>query len=114
MKARIPLTGAQKKQLDKQAEAYCQEYFKNAQAVISERLCLATMLVLDDCFRDRFGDTDEEIHKNYKRFAACLCTMFSDYKRDCYEWGGQWDNPNAIADAMRAELRDRGIEVNFR
>lgn len=114
MKAIIPLSHKQKQQLEKQANEYTREYFQNAQGIISERLALATILVLDDCFRDRFGDTDEEIVKNYKRFALCLCNMFSDYKRDCYEWGGDWDNPHAIADAMREELKERGIEVNFK
>ncbi|MBQ8382034.1 MAG: hypothetical protein IJX47_02385 [Clostridia bacterium] len=113
MKAIIPLSHKQKQQLEKQAKEYARDYFQNAQHVISERLCLATILVLDDCFRDRFGETDEEIVKNYKRFALCLCNMFSDYKRDCYKWGGDWDNPRAIADAMREELKERGIEVNF-
>lgn len=114
MNSRIPLTAKQKTQLRKDADAEIAEYFRGAQLVISERLCLATILVLDDCFRDRFGDTDEEIVTNYRRFALCLSNMFGDYKRDCYTWGGQWDNPNAIADAMREELKERGIEVNFK
>lgn len=88
-------------------------YFKNAQGVISERLCLAAILVLDDCFCDRFGENSEERLPHYKRFAECLCSMFTDYKRDCYEWGGQWDDPHAIGKAMKAELKERGIEVNF-
>ena len=81
--------------------------------IISERLCLAAILVLDDCFRDLFGDTDEEILQNYQRFALCLGNVFSDYKRDCYEWGHSKD-PEAIAKAMREELAERGIEVNFK
>lgn len=113
MKSRIPLPAEAKKYLQKQADEHIAEYFKGAQAIISERLCLATILVLDDCFRERFGDTDEEILKNYQRFALCLANMFSDYKRDCYTWGHSKD-PEAISKEMRAELLDRGIEVNFK
>lgn len=114
MKSRLPVPAEYRKQWRKDADAEIAAYFKEAQGVISERLCLATILVLDDCFRDLFGDTDEEIIANYRRFAACLCNMFGDYKRDCYEWKGEWDNPHAIADAMREELKERGIEVNFK
>jgi hypothetical protein len=113
MKSRIPLPSEAKKHLQKQADEHIAEYFRGAQTIISERLCLATILVLDDCFRDLFGSTDEEILQNYRRFAACLGNMFIDYKRDCYDWGHS-DDPEAIAKEMRAELLERGIEVNFR
>lgn len=89
-------------------------YFYEAQGIISERLRLATILVLDDCFCDRFGDTLEERKEHYARFANCLYNMISDYKRDCYDWKGQWDDPHAIGNAMREELKERGIEVNFK
>lgn len=100
-------------QLKRYSEHASAVYYKNAQEVIGERIAMASVLVLDDCFDELFGSTPEERLPHYKRFAACLFNMISDYKRDCYDWGGQWDNPRAISDAMKAELKERGYEIKF-
>lgn len=100
-------------QLKRYSDHASAAYFKNAQGVISERVALTAILVLDDCFCDLFGSTPEERLPHYERFTACLCSMLSDYKRDCFEWGGQWDNPHAMGEAMKAELKERGYKINF-
>ena len=112
MKSRISIPPQYKRQVQEQIQGEVMEYLDNVKREISRRLCYASILALDDGFRNRFGQKDETLNRNYQRFATMLQDIIHGYNRDCYEWEHSTD-PEAISKAMHAELLDRGIEVEF-
>ena len=101
-----------KKQVFEQIKDEVMEYLDKTKAEYALRCCYAAILALDDRFRNRFGQKDETINKNYQNFAQAFATILQDYNRDCYIWENS-DDPEAASKAMAQELKDRGIEVEF-
>ena len=112
IKSRIPLTESHRQDVRKQTKELAKEYFKKWEHEFVRRMIYCTLLTIDDIFCDRFGDTDEEIQKNYQRLALCLGENFHGYARD--RKSGELDDFEHISDAMEAELKSRNIEVIFK
>jgi hypothetical protein len=112
LRARIPLSNGERQQTRKQTKELATEYFKKWEHEFVRRMIYCTLLTIDDIFCDRFGDTEEEIEKNYQRLALCLGENFHGYARDFKS--GDLDEYEHISDAMEAELKSRNIEIVFK
>lgn len=112
MKSRYSLPSQYRKQAEEQIKAQTSDYLKAVKWEITQRMCYASILALDDLFRNRFGQKDETINRNYQRFASALSNIVADYHRDCYIWEHS-DNMEDMSKAMLAELKDRGIDIEF-
>ena len=116
IKSMMAIPEQYRKQIEKRANEIAQEIIneelKQMRHEVSMRCICTTLLTLDDCFRDRFGDTEEEIEKNYKRFCQCFSGMISDYNRDCFVWDKSKD-PHEMSKRLIAECKERRFEVEF-
>lgn len=101
-----------KKQVFEQINGEVMKYLDKVKKEAGKRCCYAAILALDDVFRSRFGRKQETINANYQKFANLFAWNVKDYTQKCFDWDESKD-PEAPSKAMLAELKSRGIEVEF-
>lgn len=109
MKSKLPSDYETEKQ--KNEKRRVARYFEDMNNEFARRMYYCSILTLDDCGFLYEGRTDEEVKQAYKRYVTCLEENFHGYARD-YK-AGDLDDFKSISNAMEAELRERGFEINF-
>ena len=112
MKSRMSIPPQYRKKVQEQIKEEVNAYLNKQKIELAKRFCYASIITLDDIFRNRFGKKQKTLNHNYQRFASWMQYIILDHINDCYKWGDS-DDPEAASKAMEKELEDRGIHIDF-
>lgn len=112
MKSRMSIPPQYRKQVQEQIKEEVNEYLNKKSRELAKRFCYASVITLDDLFRNRFGQKQETLNHNYQRYASYMQYIILDAIKESYEWADS-DDPEAVSKALAKELVDRGINVDF-
>lgn len=112
MKSRFSIPDQYRKQVQEQIKEEVRAYLDKKSVELAKRFCFGSIITLDDLFRSRFGQKQETLNYNYQRFADYMQHIVLDAIQETYDWANSKD-PEAASKALKKELEDRGIHINF-
>lgn len=112
MKSRMSIPPQYRKQVQEQIKEEVNSYLNKQKIELAKRFCYASIITLDDIFRNRFGKKQKTLNHNYQRFASYMQYIILDHINDCYKFGDS-DDPEAVSKALKKELEDRDIHIDF-
>lgn len=120
MKSRYSVPPQYKEQVEKEiidkyrdeVIAEVKEYVTKKSVEIGKRFLYGSIVALYDLYGSRFGKKPETLNHNFQRFSDYMQNIILDAVKESYEWSDSSDL-EAASKALKKELEDRGIEVNF-
>ena len=112
MKSRFSIPDQYRKQVQEQIKEEVKEYLDKKSVELAKRFCFGSVVALDDLFGARFGKKQETKNHNYQLFADYMQNIILDSINESYEWADSQD-PEASSKALKKELEDRDIHIDF-